>query len=49
MLVSTHLLPLAVLACDEAVVLRAGAVVGAAPTSELAGDTGRDRYRALIT
>ena len=47
-LVSTHLLPLAVEACDEAVVLRSGAVVGAAPTRELEGETGRARYRALI-
>ena len=48
-LVSTHLLHLAVEACEEAVVLRGGRVVGAAPASELTGDTGRDRYRALIT
>ena len=48
-LVSTHLLPLAVQACQEAVVLRGGVVVGAAPTRELAGDAGRDRYRALIS
>ncbi len=47
-LVSTHLLPLAVQACDEAVVLRGGVVVAAAPAAELAGDGGRDRYRALI-
>ncbi len=48
-LVSTHLLPLAVEACDEAVVLRGGVVVGAAPAGELAGAGGRDRYRALIS
>ncbi|MBC7679332.1 MAG: ABC transporter ATP-binding protein [Pseudorhodobacter sp.] len=48
-LVSTHLLHLAVEACEEAVVLRGGRVVGAAPASELTGDSGRDRYRALIT
>lgn len=48
-LVSTHLLNLAVEACDEAVVLRGGRVVGAAPASELTGDSGRERYRALIT
>ena len=48
-LVSTHLLPLAVEACDEAVVLRRGVVVGASPASELAGDAGRDRYRALLS
>ena len=47
-LVSTHLLPLAVQACDEAVVLRRGVVVGAAPAAELVGDAGRDRYRALL-
>lgn len=48
-LVSTHLLPLAVRACDEAVVLRGGVVVGAAPASELTGVAGDDRYRALIS
>ena len=48
-LVSTHLLHLAVEACAEAVVLRQGRVVGAAPAGELSGDGGRDRYRALIT
>jgi ABC-2 type transport system ATP-binding protein len=47
-LVSTHLLHLAVEACEEAVVLRGGRVVGAAPAAELTGDVGRDRYRALI-
>ena len=47
-LVSTHLLPLAVEACDEAVVLKSGAVVGAAPTRELQGESGRTRYRSLI-
>ena len=40
-LVSTHLLELAVQACDEAVVLRRGAVVAAAPSTELAGVAGR--------
>ncbi len=48
-LVSTHLLHLAVEACEEAVVLRGGRVVGAAPASELTGEAGRDRYRSLIT
>ena len=48
-LVSTHLLSLAVLACDEAVVLRAGVVVAASPASELAGDVGAARYRELLT
>jgi ABC-2 type transport system ATP-binding protein len=48
-LVSTHLLHLAVEACEEAVVLRGGRVVGAAPAAQLTGDEGRDRYRALIS
>ena len=48
MLVSTHLLELAVQACDEAVVLRGGRVVGAAPAAELAGAEGALRYRSLI-
>ena len=48
-LVSTHLLHLAVEACEEAVVLRGGRVVGAAPARELTGDSGRERYRSLIT
>jgi ABC-2 type transport system ATP-binding protein len=47
-LVSTHLLSLAVQACDEAVVLRAGVVVAAAPTAELTGESGGARYRSLI-
>lgn len=48
-LVSTHLLDLAVEACDEAVVLRGGAVRAAAPTSDLAGVEGRARYKALLS
>ncbi|MCA0328398.1 MAG: ABC transporter ATP-binding protein [Actinobacteria bacterium] len=48
-LVSTHLLDLAVQACDEAVVLRAGRVVAASPSSELSGDAGRARYRELLS
>jgi ABC-2 type transport system ATP-binding protein len=48
-LVSTHLLELAVQACDQAVVLRRGQVVAAAPSSELAGVAGAERYRALLT
>ncbi|MCW2615225.1 MAG: ecsA [Frankiales bacterium] len=48
-LVSTHLLELAVQACEEAVVLKGGRVVGAAPASELTGVQGSSRYRALIT
>ena len=47
-LVSTHLLDLAVRACEEAVVLQGGRVVGAAPASELAGRDGDARYRSLI-
>lgn len=47
-LVSTHLLHLAVDACDEAVVLRGGRVVAAAPAADLSGEAGRDRYRSLI-
>ena len=48
-LVSTHLLHLAVDACEEAVVLKGGRVIGAAPASELVGEAGRIRYRELIT
>ena len=48
-LVSTHLLDLAVTACDEAVVLRAGRVVAAAPAVELSGEAGAARYRELLT
>ncbi len=48
-LVSTHLLPLAVQACEEAVVLKRGRVVGASPAAELTGPDGDSRYRALIT
>lgn len=47
-LVSTHLLHLAVDASDTAVVLRSGRVVAAAPVADLSGDAGRDRYRTLI-
>jgi ABC-2 type transport system ATP-binding protein len=46
--ISTHLLPLAVQACGEVVVLRGGRIVGAAPSSELAGEDGARRYRALL-
>lgn len=48
-LVSTHLLHLAVEACEEAVVLRGGRVVGAALAADLTGKAGTERYRALIT
>jgi ABC-2 type transport system ATP-binding protein len=47
-LVSTHLLALAAQACEEAVVLRAGKIVAAAPSSELRGEAGEQRYRALL-
>lgn len=47
--VSTHLLQLAVQACDEAVVLRGGRVVGAAPAADLRGEAGERRYRSLLT
>lgn len=48
-LVSTHLLELAVQACEQAVVLRRGRVVAAAPAIELSGAAGADRYRSLLT
>jgi ABC-2 type transport system ATP-binding protein len=48
-LVSTHLLDLAVQACDEAVVLRGGTVVAAAPADQLSGDEGALTYRSLLT
>ncbi len=47
-LVSTHLLGLAVAACEEAVVLRRGGVAAAAPTAELTGAEGAARYRSLL-
>jgi ABC-2 type transport system ATP-binding protein len=47
-LLSTHLLPLAVQACDEVLVLNRGVVAGAAPAVELAGEAGIARYRELI-
>ena len=48
-LVSTHLLDLAVQACEQAVVLRRGRVVAASPAAELAGAAGAARYRTLLT
>jgi ABC-2 type transport system ATP-binding protein len=48
-LVSTHLLDLAVQACEEAVVLHRGAVVSATPAAELAGVVGAARYRTLLS
>jgi ABC-2 type transport system ATP-binding protein len=47
--VSTHLLPLAVQACDEILVLRQGRVVSASPAAEMAGEPGAERYRALLS
>jgi ABC-2 type transport system ATP-binding protein len=47
--VSTHLLNLAVAACEEAVVLHDGAVVAASPAAELAGEAGAARYRSLLS
>ena len=47
-LISTHLLALAVEACEEAVVLKGGRVMGAAPASYLTGPDGDRKYRALI-
>lgn len=47
-LVSTHLLDLAVRASDEAVVLRAGRVVAAAPADDLSGEAGAEQYRRLL-
>jgi ABC-2 type transport system ATP-binding protein len=46
--VSTHLLGLAAQACEEAVVLRAGQIVAAAPSAELKGEAGERRYRSLL-
>lgn len=46
--ISSHLLALVVRATAQAVVLRQGRVVGAAPSAELDGVTGADRYRALL-
>jgi ABC-2 type transport system ATP-binding protein len=48
-LISTHLVELAVQACDEAVVLRGGQVVAAAPADQLAGEDGARAYRALLS
>ncbi len=48
-LISTHLLELAVEACDEAVVLRGGVVVGAAPAEQLSGIEGAQAYRTMLS
>ena len=47
--VSTHLLDLAVQCCAEAVVLRGGRQVGAAPAVDLVGTQGAARYRDLLS
>lgn len=47
-LVSTHLLDLAVQCCTEAVVLRGGRVVAAEDTRLLTGTAGTARYRELL-
>jgi ABC-2 type transport system ATP-binding protein len=48
-LVSTHLLDLAVQSCEEAVVLRQGRVVAASLAAELAGAEGAALYRSLLS
>lgn len=48
-LVSTHLLQLAVEACSEAVVVRGGRVVAAAPAADLSGEKGTAYYKTLLT
>ncbi len=48
-LVSTHLLDLAVQCCSRAIVLRGGRQVGAAAASELSGAVGAQRYRDLLS
>jgi ABC-2 type transport system ATP-binding protein len=47
-LISTHLRELAVEASQDAIVLRGGAAVAAAPAVELAGEAGAGAYRALL-
>lgn len=47
-LVSTHLLELAVRCCDDAVVLRGGREVASLPAHELTGERGAVRYRVLL-
>jgi ABC-2 type transport system ATP-binding protein len=46
--ISSHLLPLVVRSTAQSVVLRQGRVVAAAPSAELGGDAGAERYRALL-
>jgi ABC-2 type transport system ATP-binding protein len=47
-LVSTHLVDLAVRACEEAVVLRGGRVVARTAGEALRGPEGAQRYRDLL-
>jgi ABC-2 type transport system ATP-binding protein len=47
--VSTHLLDLAVQACESATVLRGGRIVDTGPASELSGSDGALRYRTLLS
>ena len=48
-IVSTHMLPLAVAACSRALVLANGHITSDGPTSELAGLEGEQVYRRLLT
>jgi ABC-2 type transport system ATP-binding protein len=48
-IISTHLLELAVRACDTAIVLRGGRVVAVTDAAELGGAEGAARYRSLLT
>lgn len=48
-LVSTHLIDLAVRACERVVVLRCGRVVADADADALSGPSGAERYRALLS
>ncbi len=47
-LISTHLLSLAVRACEQAVVLRGGEVVARVAAERLAGEAGAEEYRRLL-
>jgi ABC-2 type transport system ATP-binding protein len=47
-LVSTHLVDLAVRACDQAVVLRGGEVVASMRADRLGGEDGARSYRAML-
>ena len=48
-LVSTHLVSLAAAACDVAVVLRGGQVVGTTAAKSLSGPEGEHRYRTMLS